>query len=203
MFSFLIVSVVLGIFFLKNKNSTNNETENITTNTSAEITKVVEKNYPIAEFEKRITKKNFGDYITPKTSPIQPERFSGWHTGVDVEYEDMVGDVSVLSVCDGEIVLSKWVSGYGGTIVLKCQIENNDYYIVYGHLDVNSFINKTEITKGEKLAILGDGLTQETDFERKHLHFGIHKNSLNLKGYVQIESEIKEWIDPLTTNLFY
>jgi len=28
-------------------------------------------------------------YITPQTSPVQPERFTGYHTGVDVEYNDI------------------------------------------------------------------------------------------------------------------
>lgn len=199
--SFLIVGVFLGIFFLKGDNSTNNE--NIKSNTSLEITKAIEKTYPIAEFEKRITKKKFGDYINPQNSPVQPERFSGWHTGVDVEYENVDNDVPVFAVCNGETALKRWVSGYGGTIVLKCQIENSDYYVVYGHLDINSFTKKTEVIKGEKLAILGDGFTQETDFERKHLHFGIHKNSLDLKGYVQMKNELNNWINPATTKLFY
>lgn len=189
------------LFFLENKQQ-NTVVENNPVNQIKKSEKEKKKTYPIAEFEQRITKKKFGDYITSATSLVQPERFSGWHTGVDVEYDGNNEEIPVLAVCDGEIVLAKWVSGYGGTIVLKCQIENNDYYIIYGHLDTDSFIGKTEITKGEKLAVLGNGFSQETDFERKHLHFGIHKNSLDLRGYVQNESELGEWVDPLTTELF-
>ena len=149
--------------------------------------------YPIAQFTERITKKPFGIFITPKNSPAQPERFTGYHTGVDVEYEDLAGDVPVYATCDGEIVLHRRVSGYGGTVVLKC-IDN---YILYGHLKVDSIIKKTTVSKGELIAILGRSKTKETDFERKHLHYGIHKNTLDLRGYVQIQSELKDWIDPI------
>ena len=41
----------------------------------------------------RITKKPFGIFITTQNSPVQPERFSGYHTGVDVEYKDAEGRI--------------------------------------------------------------------------------------------------------------
>lgn len=191
------------VFFLINIQNTDKKPDNENENVSLETVNVLEYIYPIAEFKERITKKNFGDFITPKNSPIQPERFAGFHTGVDVEYGDVEGDVWVMAMCDGEIVMQKWISGYGGTIVIKCQINNIDYYLVYGHLAANSIINKTKVTKGEKMAILGKGFSKETDYERKHLHFGISQNSLDIRGYVQNENELKKWINPLTTNLFY
>src|SRR3990167_7147055 len=39
--------------------------------------------YPISDWLSRITKKKFGQYITPQTSPVQPERFTGYHTAAD------------------------------------------------------------------------------------------------------------------------
>ena len=149
--------------------------------------------YPTSEFKQRITKKPFGVYVSPTNSPIQPERFSGYHTGVDVEFKDTQIKVPVFSVCDGELVLSQWISGYGGTAVIRCQ---NNYYL-YGHLNVDSITQKIQISQGDQIAILGQGNTRQTDYERKHLHFGIHKNSLNLKGYVQTQEELQSWIDPL------
>ena len=196
-----VVGVV--VYFLINKEDINKKPENKNENVLVETTEVLEKIYPIAEFKERITKKSFGDYISPKNSPIQPERFAGFHTGVDIEYGDVEGDVEVVAACDGEIVLRRWVSGYGGTIGLKCQINDIDYYLVYGHLAINSILNKTKVAKGEKLAILGKEFSQETDYERKHLHFGISQNSLDIRGYVQNENELGKWIDPLTTELFY
>ena len=192
----LAISAVVLKFFLKNKKNTD------TRNTTSAIPTVqpiegIDKLYPIAQFEQRITKKMFGSYITPQNSPVKAERFEGFHTGVDVEYEDVKEDVSVFAVCDGEIILAKWVAGYGGTVVLKCQIDNADYYIVYGHLRTSSIYKDLEISKGDKIAVLGKGGSQETDFERKHLHFGIHRDLLDLRGYVQKQDELEGWVDPL------
>ena len=154
--------------------------------------------YPITDFEKRITKKPFGIYLTPENSPVQPERFSGYHTGVDVEYSDVVSDVPVYAAYDGQIISSEWVSGYGGTIVLKCNINGEDLYILYGHLNPQSLMPVgSEVKKGQQIAILGQGYSQQTDGERKHLHFAIHKNNLDLKGYVQNQSELSVWYNPI------
>ena len=194
---FLICVLVFFLIFLKNRNSYIRNDINIVP--ILEPTEAIEKVYPILEFEQRINKKAFGAYITPKHSPVQPERFSGFHTGVDVEYTDVEGEIKVLAVCDGEIVLSKWVLGYGGTVVLKCQ----NKYIIYGHLKLDSINKNLKVTKGEQLAILGQGGTKETDFERKHLHFGIHKDTIDLRGYVQNQNELNEWIDPLSTLIVF
>src|SRR5438105_4096773 len=40
---------------------------------------------PIGNSLSRVTKKPFGIYITPQNSPVQPEKFKGYHTGVDFE----------------------------------------------------------------------------------------------------------------------
>jgi murein DD-endopeptidase MepM/ murein hydrolase activator NlpD len=151
---------------------------------------------PVAGFEERITKKPFGLFITPETSPVQPERFSGYHTGVDVEYEDTEGEVPVLAVCDGEIVSAKWVSGYGGTMVLKCDDDRRGLFFIYGHLDPDSFISQAEVKNGDQIGVLGEGQTRATDFERKHLHFAIKSEELDLRGYVNNKSDLGGWLDP-------
>lgn len=160
-------------------------------------TKQSEMVLPIAEFKERITKKPFGIYITPEKSPIQPERFTGYHTGVDVEYDDVNGDVPVFAICDGEVVLTRWVSGYGGAIGLECDIRDQDFFVFYGHLDPKSLTKKIQVKKSDQIAILGEGQTQETDFERKHLHFGIRKNELSTHGYVDTKEALNNWLDPL------
>lgn len=113
-----------------------------------------------------------------------------------MEYGEVNEDVSAIAVCDGEIVLSRWVSGYGGTVVLKCLKNNEDYYILYGHLRADSITKKNEVLKGDLIAVLGKGGTKETDGERKHLHFSIHKDSIDLRGYVQKQEELKGWVNP-------
>lgn len=194
---FIIVGVLSLVYMKKNETTIVKVNAVVTPTTQPIKNTITEVIYPIDQFRQRITKKPFGIYITPKTSPVQPERFTGFHTGVDIEYEDVQSDVPVFSVCDGEIVLARWVSGYGGAAVLKCQLKNVNYYLVYGHLRVTSITKKVKVKRAEQIAVLGTGHTKETDFERKHLHFAIHKNSLDLRGYVQNKSQLSGWIDPL------
>ena len=156
--------------------------------------------FPIKEFKERITKKSFGIYITPETSPVQPERFRGYHAGVDVEYGDTAGDVPVSAILAGNVIFSGRVSGYGGVVVIKHLIDNKNYLVLYGHLNPATLAAKnTTVTSGQTIGILGEGGTAETDGERKHLHFAVYAGTdLNLKGYVQNKEELNKWIDPLT-----
>ena len=154
---------------------------------------------PAAEFKTRVTKKPFGIYITPKNSPIQPERFSGYHTGADAEYTDVTADVPVLAIADGEIVTARRASGYGGVMVLKFQLDGQDWYAIYGHVRPASMkLAGTKITRGEEISVLGTGYSAETDGERRHLHLGI-ANKNTITGYVSSQEELKAiWIDPLS-----
>ena len=195
---FLLVALIFSLFFLKFREKLKTKNNFIEVRPTTKPLKSNKDYYPIAQFRERINKKSFGVYISPQDSPVQPERFKGFHTGVDVEYEDIENDVPVFAVCDGEIVLSKWVSGYGGTLILKC----GENYYIYGHLNVDSIVKKTKILKGEDIANLGKGNTIETDYERKHLHFSINKNSADLRGYVQNEDELDDWENPLEADIY-
>jgi murein DD-endopeptidase MepM/ murein hydrolase activator NlpD len=202
----LVIVVLLGLFFIFYRNflgPLHSTSIPASSQGQAKLNQPQKMKTPIiadsiAQFKSRITKKPFGIYITPQTSPVQPERFTGYHTGDDVEYGDVAGDVPVYAVYDGTIVLSQFVSGYGGTIVLRCNINGEDLYVLYGHLNPASLTPaNTQVTKGQQIAILGQGYTQQTDNERKHLHFSIHKGSLDLRGYVQNQGELSGWYDPI------
>lgn len=158
---------------------------------------------PLDRASERVTKKPFGIYITPQTSPIQPERFQGYHTGTDFEVfpEELNADVSVHAICDGKISLKKSASGYGGVLVEGCTLNNQPVTIIYGHLKLASISKNTndELSAGETIGILGKSYSSETDGERKHLHLGIHKGSrINILGYVSSQSQLSGWIDACT-----
>ena len=155
---------------------------------------------PIDQFAERITKKFFGTYITAQNSPVQPERFKGFHTGVDVEYSDVTTDVSVYALADGKIVYSKIVSGYGGVFIMEFSLNGSPHTALYGHIRPSSLPRQgATTTKGEKLAGLGTGYSSETNGERRHLHFAIlSDNQINLLGYVQQKSQLSNWIDPMS-----
>jgi murein DD-endopeptidase MepM/ murein hydrolase activator NlpD len=186
-------NVTLNANIIGNQNA---NTQNL--NTTAEPASVYVE--PVAGFASRVTKKPFGIYITPQNSPIKPEKFTGYHTGADAEYSDVEGDVPVYVIANGTISLSRWVSGYGGALVIRHIIHGQPAQIVYGHLDPTrlSKLGAT-VAKGERIGYLGQGYTQQTDGERKHLHLGIHMGeAVNLKGYVAQNTELSTWINPVS-----
>lgn len=157
---------------------------------------------PIKDYQKRVTKKPFGVYITPQNSPVQPERFTGHHTGTD--FEILPGEenqkVEVFSFCTGKIIFKGSVSGYGGVLVQSCKINNEDITVLYGHLKLTSIQKNKgeEILQGSAFAELGKAFSTETDGERKHLHFAIHKGTaIDFKGYVQQVGDLSSWLNPL------
>ena len=148
----------------------------------------------------RITKKPFGIYVTPKTSPVQPERFQGFHTGVDLETTsgEQNVDVKVVALCSGKLLEARNASGYGGVIVQSCTLDGQAVTVIYGHIRLSSVALKVgdKISAGDFLANLGTGFSAETDGERKHLHLGIHLgNTINILGYVQAKNELSDWLD--------
>ncbi|MEX2055121.1 MAG: M23 family metallopeptidase, partial [Candidatus Andersenbacteria bacterium] len=122
---------------------------------------------PIAEFKERVTKKSFGTYVTPQDSPVQPEKFTGYHTGVDVEYDDVLDDVPVRAIADGEVVVARVAQGYGGVMLIKHTIAGEERLVVYGHLKPDNLRRvRSTVKAGEEIGVLGAGGTAETDGER-------------------------------------
>jgi len=157
----------------------------------------------LARTEEREIKKPFGIFITQEDSPIQPERFSGYHTGVDFEIlkGERDEEVSVSAICGGPLLLKKQAEGYGGVAVQQCLLGQEDITVIYGHLALSSIEAKvgTYLKPGSTVGVLGKGGSDETDGERKHLHLGVHRGKdIEISGYVQGEEELADWMDPMT-----
>ena len=158
---------------------------------------------PLSDARSRVTKKTFGIRVDPKHSPVSPERFTGYHTGVDFETTpaEQDADVPIYAICSGKLLVKEYGSGYGGVASEGCTLDNAPVTVVYGHLRLSSITAKAgaALEAGETIGVLGKGYSAETDGERKHLHLGIHKGAaVNLHGYVATEAELSAWIDPLT-----
>lgn len=166
---------------------------------------------PVYEFKERIIKKPFGIYITPETSPVQPDKFTGYHAGVDAEFDDVLEDIPVLAIADGTILVRAHVPGYGGVVVIRHIIRGVSILALYGHLDSASFLPAaiSQVTAGSQIGILGDGHSEETDGARKHLHFSLYPDRgdektspelsrrIDFRGYVKTEEELANWLNPL------
>lgn len=155
---------------------------------------------PTSRAKERITKKPFGIYITPKTSPVQPEKFSGYHTGTDFEAfpEEANTDVPVMAICEGKLLQKRTATGYGGLVVQACDVDGESITVVYGHVRLSSVTAKVGdvLKRGGQIAMLGKGYSSETSGERKHLHLGIHKGtSVVILGYVKNQSALSSWLD--------
>ncbi|NQU77933.1 M23 family metallopeptidase [Candidatus Falkowbacteria bacterium] len=158
---------------------------------------------PIDNALARTTKKPFAIKISPNNSPVSPEKFSGYHTGADFEtfLNEQEIDINIFAICTGKLLQKKYATGYGGVAVQECQVDNQDITVIYGHLKLDSIATNPNqiINKGQKIGILGQEYSSETDNERKHLHLGIHKGKdINILGYTQDKDELKNWINPLT-----
>lgn len=156
---------------------------------------------PLNRSKERVTKKPFGIFITPQNSPVQPEKFYGYHTGTDFEIfpEELDADVSIRAICPGKLASKRTASGYGGVVVEICAIDAQPVTVVYGHLKLDSIVKNAgdSLTAGEVIGILGKNNSAETAGERKHLHLGLHKGSaINILGYVQTKNELSNWLDP-------
>jgi len=211
----LIIVILAGIAFIifslqQNTESDSNSNVNEATIKDADIIvnsdlDIEEEPLPQNQLDRpseRASKKTFGQYITSQNSPVQPERFSGHHTGVDFEvFEDELdSEIMVTAFCDGPLVQKSTISGYGGVAVQQCTLDDQAVTVLYGHLSLTSITAAIEknLSIGDPIGLLGADKSIETDGERKHLHFGIHKgDSVNVKGYVQSESELINWLDPL------
>jgi murein DD-endopeptidase MepM/ murein hydrolase activator NlpD len=146
---------------------------------------------PIANYVTNRTVKRFGQYVH--------DRFTGYHTGDDVEVADKTQPVPVYAIADGKVRLVKWASGYGGVMVVAFQLGGKQINAIYGHLKLSSVTLKVgdPVTQGQTLALLGDDRSHETDGERKHLHFGLYEGTvLKITGYVATKTDLKAWIDP-------
>lgn len=156
---------------------------------------------PLDRARERISLKPFGINVSPGNSPIVPERFSGYHTAVDLEVFESERDqpVPVRAFCGGEIAQKKESSGYGGVVVQSCMIDDQLVTVVYGHLLLPSVTDRagSYVAPGDRIGELGRGFTEDTDGERKHLHFGIYKGTgIDIRGYVSEQSQLSQWLNP-------
>lgn len=149
--------------------------------------------YPISSYSDRATFKVFDQQVN--------DRFSGWHVGDDLEIfdDELEEEVPVYAMADGKIVYRNWLSGYGGVIVLQHEIGGQTLQSIYGHIDLSQTRPRLGeyVRAGTLITYLGDDKSNETDGERKHLHFGLYPGSaLRLDGYARLQAETDNWINP-------
>jgi len=160
--------------------------------------------FPIQNYQNRSQYKTFNQYWDKNSykgkEALFPTQFTGYHVADDLEINpgEKNQNVPVYAISAGKITFAGPVNGYGGLILLD--IANDSHTALYGHIKLSSLKVKTGATvkAGQELAYLGDGYSNETGGERKHLHFGIYNGkSVYYRGYESSEAAVQNrWIDP-------
>ncbi|PIZ00096.1 hypothetical protein COY62_04405 [bacterium (Candidatus Howlettbacteria) CG_4_10_14_0_8_um_filter_40_9] len=202
---FLVVASVAGVayFYLLQKSTPETITPLPTIDAPQQEPSQTEEKaippIPLPDAKERITKKPFGIYITSQNSPVQPEKFQGYHTGTDFETfsEEQDKEIAISAICEGKAISSGHVSGYGGLLIQNCSIDGQKVTVLYGHLALASLPKtNTDIKKGQRIGILAPADSSESSFERKHLHLGIHKGeTIDYSGYVNAKNQLDSWLD--------
>jgi len=160
--------------------------------------------FPIQDFESRNQYKTFNQYIDKSfykgREALFPTQYTGYHVADDLEINsgEENQNIPIYAVSDGKITFTGSVSGYGGVILLN--IDNDSHTALYGHVRLGSLKVKAgdSVKAGQELAYLGNGFSNETGGERKHLHFGIYNGKgIYYRGYESSEATVQsKWIDP-------
>lgn len=147
---------------------------------------------PVDRYAERRTVKTHGKWIQ--------DRFRGFHLGDDVEFTDTAAEVPVHAIADGTVQQAGRVSGYGGLVVIDHAIGGERLRALYGHLDLGSVSLSAgdTVTPGQVIGNLGEGGTDETDGERKHLHFALNRDTgaVRVQGYEQTPAALATWLNP-------
>ncbi len=150
--------------------------------------------------KERANKKPFGVYITPQNSPIENEKFTGYHTGTDFEiFEDeFTKNVPIYAICGGTVKHAGPIEGYGGVVVQECSLDGEPITVLYGHISPGGTARVGQyLAPGDPVAELAADHSVEAGSERKHLHLGIHKGTdIEFRGYAASEDQLDMFIDP-------
>ncbi|MDA1038436.1 MAG: M23 family metallopeptidase [bacterium] len=147
---------------------------------------------PVENYVNGRTMKVFGEYIE--------DRFKGYHVGDDVEVIDKKREMPVMAIAEGVVRQVSRTSGYGGLVIIDHLNGQPDAVTaLYGHLDLSSVSLKEgeTVSLGDFIGNLGDDASEETDGERKHLHFALYPGGdARVAGYELKEEDIDRWINP-------
>ena len=162
--------------------------QTVETTGGSEETRIV---FPVENYREGRWFKTFGEYID--------DRFTGYHVADDVEPDSLERETPVVSITKGTVARVDFVGGYGGLVVVEHTVDREVITALYGHLDLGSvrFKSGDLVEAGEFIGNLGDDASEETDGERKHLHFGLHEGrSEKINGYEANVSAVRDWINP-------
>ncbi|MFK7833532.1 MAG: peptidoglycan DD-metalloendopeptidase family protein [Winogradskyella sp.] len=164
----------------------NSELEKVNVSSSHDLERFI-----FTYLKTRNAKVAYGGYLEPRGiyrrsthfNEQNPETERNIHLGMDLWIE---ADTAIFAPLDGTIHSFRNNTNYGDygpTIILKHNIDNLEFYTLYGHLSLDAIKNLkvgVAVTQGTQMATLG---TAEVNGDYPpHLHFQIIKDIQNYKG---------------------
>lgn len=100
-------------------------------------------------------------------------RWGKFHDGVDIAKP---GTVPVVAAADGEVVRSYLSSSYGNCVIIRHNLNGQQFESLYAHLQNRAVQTGATVTKGQFIGNMGS----TGDSTGQHLHFELHKGSWNI-----------------------
>ncbi len=161
--------------------------------------------WPLDNTKERALLLDFGMYVTPNSdqNPIEPpERWTGYHAAQDIEIfpDEINKDVPVVASCRGSVIFTGEVNGYGGVLVQTCELNTSKITVLYGHIDPHRILKRPDdlLDQGDIIGYLGEHKTRDAGYNRKHVHFQMHKGTdIVLRGYTSTREQLQDYINPI------
>ena len=152
---------------------------------------VLLEHYIWTEMKRNNAKVAIGGYLEPRGIYRRSTHFNegdslterNIHLGLDLWIEAGTPIFAPLNAEVHSFKNNQNFGDYGPTIILKHQVENIEFFTLYGHLSLESLSNLEvghKITKGQQIATLGTAKVNG-DYP-PHLHFQIIRDIENYKG---------------------
>ena len=134
-------------------------------------------NWPVLDYY-NITSE-YGERISPITG------FKSYHSGIDIGAPE---GSKLLAVVDSRVKFVGFIDGYGCTIILEKEMDDDIFFIFYSHISPNYIVREgMDVRKGD---LIGYGGPKYINLDNKiilngnttgpHLHFEVRKDNINI-----------------------
>lgn len=124
-----------------------------------------------------------GSFMRPATGTVTSGFGGRWgaiHYGLDIGKNGRSGNVPIVASADGTVVKSYLSSSYGNCVIIRHNINGQQYETLYAHMQSRAVSTGTKVKQGQFIGYMGyTGSVVPAGPGGAHLHFEIHKGAWN------------------------
>jgi len=132
-----------------------------------------------------------GSYLA---QPFNSTHYFSGATHLGADFMTTAG-TNVYSICDGRVIESQdmtyqqnirhrnnYNAYFNSRIIIQCNQSNQNFLVIYGHVDNSTVDTETNVTQGQLIAAIATAYNSNNgrDVNNDHLHFGINANFTNI-----------------------